>query len=155
MQVVERTAMRVVIEHRAPAIALATAGGAAIGAIAVLVQYVVTREPIYLLGLAVAGVFLVTGLWLSQGVRITLDAGANRALWERTGLLPARREAALADVQGLDLLPASARDAASYTPVLAVGEKRWPLALRAVANAADAQGAIAEVLELARGRRTV
>lgn len=155
MQVVERTAMRVVIEHRAPGLAMVTAGIAAFGAAAALIQFLLSQEWLYLLGLAAAGVFLILGLWLAQGVRTTLDASSNTALWERTGLIPARRQAKLADVRGLVLLPSSEEGTPTYTPVLKVGEKRWPLAIRSVTDADAAQGAIAEVLDLAKGRRSL
>jgi hypothetical protein len=146
--------MRVVIVHRAPGLAVLTAVLAGAGALAAGVQFLITQEWTYLLAMGVALVFCALGLRLSQGVRTTLDADVDLALWERTGLMPARRQARLSDVRDLQLLPASRDPAPAYTPVLTVGRKRWPLTTRAVFDAAAAQLAIAELLNVVQGRRS-
>jgi hypothetical protein len=153
MDVIERTAMRVVVEQRAPALALVLLGLAALGALAAGVQLLRTGEWIYAAGLAATGVLAVFGLWMCQGVRTTLDASTGVARWERLGLLPARREARLADVRGLVLLPASEDGVPTFDPVLTVGEKRWRLSVRSITDPVVAKTAIAEVLDLAKGRR--
>jgi hypothetical protein len=153
MDVVERTAMRVVVEQRAPSLALAASGAAGAGVVAAAVQYVLTGQWLYLVAIAAAAAFVVFGLWLAQGVRTTLDASTGLARWERLGVLPARREAKLADVRGLVLLPASEDGVPTFDPVLTVGEKRWRLATRSITDPIVAKAAIAEVLDLAKGRR--
>ena len=153
MHVVERTAMRVVVEQRAPSLALLASGVAGAGVIAAAVQFLLTGQWFYLVALVAAGALAVFGLWLAQGVRTTLDAGTGLARWERLGVLPARREAKLADVRGLVLLPASEDGVPTYDPVLTVGAKRWRLSTRSITDPIAAKAAIAEVLDLAKGRR--
>lgn len=154
MRVVERTAMRVVVEHRAPGVAVITATLGGLGALGAGLRYAFTGDWLMLIAGAAALVFLCVGLWLSHGVRLTLDASENTALWERTGLLRARKKAPLGDVRGLLLVPASDDDAATIDPMLAVGDTRWPMALRSIVDPGDAPGAVAEVLDLAKGRRS-
>lgn len=153
MDVVERTAMRVVVEQRAPGLAPVLLGVAAIGAVASAAMLLVSRDWIYVAALAACGLLAILALRLWQGVRTTLDASTGVARWERLGLMPARREAKLADVRGVVLLPASEDGVPTYDPVLTVGEKRWRLAFRAVSKPDDARAAITEVLDLAKGRR--
>ncbi len=155
MDVIERTAMRVVVEHRAPGLAIFTLAVSAVAATAAVVQAVRTGEALYLAGLAVAGVVFIVGFWMSQGVRTTLDASTGLARWERLGLLRTRREANLADVRGVVLLPASEDGVPTFDPVLTVGKGRWKLAIRSIADAETAKAAISEVLDLAKGRRSV
>jgi hypothetical protein len=113
----------------------------------------ITREWMYVAAVAASGVLGILALRLWQGVRTTLDASTGVARWERLGLMPARREAKLADVRGLVLLPASEDGVPTYDPVLTVGEKRWRLAFRSISKPDDARVAITEVLDLAKGRR--
>jgi hypothetical protein len=154
MDVVERTAMRVVVEHRAPGLALFTLAVSAVAAVAAVVQTVRTGELLYLAGVAVAAVVFLAGLRMAQGVRTTLDASTGLARWERLGLMRAKREAKLSDVR-LVLLPASEEGVPTYDPVLAVGKARWKLAIRSIAEVEAAKTAISEVLDLAKGRRSV
>lgn len=154
MDVVERTAMRVVVEHRAPGMSLFTMAVGAVAAVTAVVQTVRTGELVYLAGLGVAAVVLLVGFWMAQGVRTTLDASTGVARWERLGLMKARREAKLSDVR-LVLLPASEDGVPIYDPVLAVGKSRWKLAIRSIAEVEAAKTAISEVLDLAKGRRSV
>jgi len=155
MDVVERTAMRVVVEHRAPGTALVTLGLSVAGALAAGIQLLRTGEPVYALGLAAAGAAFVVGLWMSQGVRTTLDASTGLVSWERLGLVHARREARLADVRGLVMLPASEDGVPTFDPVLTVGKKRWRLAIRSITDAEPVRAAICDVLDLGKGRRSV
>ncbi len=153
MDVVERTAMRVVVEQRAPGLAPVLLGVSVVGAIASVAMLLITREWLYVAALAGSGVLGLIGLRLWQGVRTTLDASTGVARWERLGLLPFKREANLADVRGIVLVPASEEGVPTYNPVLTVGEKRWPLAFRSITAPDAARKAITEVLDLAKGRR--
>jgi len=154
MQVVERTAMRVVVEHRAPGLAIVTASLGGLGVIAAGGRFAMTGEWLLLVAAGAALVFFFAGLWLSHGLRVTLDASNNTALWERTGFLGSHKEAALCDVRGLVMLPASDEGAPTFDPVLSVGDMRWPLSLTAIVDAGDAPNAVADVLDLAKGRRS-
>ena len=154
MHITERTAMRVVVEQRAPLLAPATAAVAALAALTSIVMITVTSDLLYALAAAIAAAVLAIALWLTHGVRTTLDAAENTACWERTGVLRARRQARLCDVGGVVLLPSSDDAEATFSPVLTVGCKRWPLALSNVTDAEPTYAAIAEVLDLAKGRRS-
>jgi hypothetical protein len=155
MDVVERTAMRVVVEHKAPGTAFFTLAVAAIAGVTAVVQAVRTGELLYLAGLGVAAVVFLVGLWMAQGVRTTLDASTGLARWERLGLMRAKREANLADVR-LVMVPTADQAVPTYDPVLTVGGKtRWKLAIRSIAEVEAAKKAISEVIDLANGRRSV
>lgn len=154
MDVVERTAMRVVVEHKAPGTAFFTLAVAAVAAATAVVQAVRTGELVYLAGLAAAAVVFLIGLWTAQGVRTTLDASTGLARWERLGLMRAKREANLADVR-LVMVPTTDQAVPTFDPVLTVGKSRWKLAIRSIAEVEAARTAISEVLDLAKGRRSV
>ncbi|MGD2132639.1 MAG: hypothetical protein PVI23_07590 [Maricaulaceae bacterium] len=156
MQVVERTAMRIVVEHRAPGLAPIIAAAGLIGAIGLTVWYLLHPEGwLYLVGVAVCLVIALYALKLAHGIRMTIDAGQSVARWERTGVLRARREAPISEIGGVVLLPAAEEGVPLYDPVLKVGKRQWRLATRAVADAEPIRDAIREVLDLGKGRRAL